>query len=256
MNQPANAVVPPPNIDWGAIETFIGFGRPDAPVVFIGMEERLENPAHLPADLLIRSGWSSIMDLQDAHVNIPGAEAFLRIDGPITQRTWRPMCDLMLRRNTGGNTAPSLNQRLYYQANRLGRNDGETLLAELLPYPHPDAQVYWYANYGRFQDHDQYRNILLPIRLTLLSCMLASCRRSLIVCYGQGNWEHYKALIGQYCRRLNVATPPWEPGQDGNMEVCNVGEARILLVHHFATQAFNSDAQLGAFANVALGLNG
>jgi hypothetical protein len=162
------------------------------------------------------------------------------------------MCDLMLRRNAGRDTVPTLSQRLHYQVNRLGRQDGETLLAELLPYPHANTQVYWYGQFGRFHTQDEYQNILLPIRRALLSCILASYRRNLIVCYGHGNWNHYKLLIAQYSRRLHVAATNWELHQAG-IETCQVGEARILLVHHFVTQAFNTDVQLAALANVALG---
>lgn len=37
-------------IDWGRIEHFIGRGRREAPVVFVGVEEGLESPEELDAD--------------------------------------------------------------------------------------------------------------------------------------------------------------------------------------------------------------
>jgi hypothetical protein len=62
-------------INWERIETFIGFGRHDAPVVFIGMEEDLRSRDELNGDLLIRSSYDRpIMDLKEAHRAIAGTD--------------------------------------------------------------------------------------------------------------------------------------------------------------------------------------
>jgi hypothetical protein len=42
-------------INWERIESFIGYGRRDAPVVFIGMEEGLADKSALKNDLIRRS---------------------------------------------------------------------------------------------------------------------------------------------------------------------------------------------------------
>src|ERR1700728_1505894 len=88
----------PKTIDWNRIETFIGYGREDAPVVFVGIEEGLSEEESLEGDLLRRSAFESIMDLQLAHQGIAGTDRFFDADRPKSQRTWCAMCDLVLRR--------------------------------------------------------------------------------------------------------------------------------------------------------------
>lgn len=125
------------SIDWERIENFIGFGRPGAPVVFLGMEEGLRRDADLLADIQARSTYKPYMDLGEAQTQLDGPGAYFG-PTPITQNTWRPMCHLMLRR--AGNRHPTLEQRRRYQADLLGRRNGDSLLTELLPYPHSDSE--------------------------------------------------------------------------------------------------------------------
>ncbi len=61
----------------------------------------------------------------------------------VCQRTWRPMCHLMLRR--AGISNPTKEQRTRYQAEKLGRTTGETLLAELMPYACHDKGSWPYS---------------------------------------------------------------------------------------------------------------
>lgn len=84
-------------IDWNAIEGFIGFGNPKAPVLFLGFEEGLQRKASLQEDLASRSRYRAYEDLQAAQLQIGGTSKFFG-DRPKCQRTWRAMCHLMLRR--------------------------------------------------------------------------------------------------------------------------------------------------------------
>jgi hypothetical protein len=45
------------SINWTAIENFIGFGRPGAPVLFLGMEEGLSAGASLDDDPRARANY-------------------------------------------------------------------------------------------------------------------------------------------------------------------------------------------------------
>ena len=83
MQQPAQ------DPDWERIENFIGYGRPDAPVVFLGMEEGLRRDADLLADLLARSAFEPYMDLVQAQSELDGPSSYFG-EGAITQKTWRP----------------------------------------------------------------------------------------------------------------------------------------------------------------------
>ena len=232
MQQPAQ------DPDWERIENFIGYGRPDAPVVFLGMEEGLRRDADLLADLLARSAFEPYMDLVQAQSELDGPSSYFG-EGAITQKTWRPMCDLMLRRK--GIPSPTLRERVRYQADHLGRRDGDTLLAELLPYPHSDSGQWLYDSFGKFATRQEYEQKLLPHRLTLLAEALGTHPRELIVAYGKANWPHYKRLFHGVS---------WQP--EGECEYGTWNGAHVVLAHQLAGKAFNTDAQLERFAAIAL----
>lgn len=206
--------------DWSRIETFIGYGRADAPVVFIGMEEGRAADSDLDADLRGRAQSQSIASL-GRHER--------------TQRTWRPMCDLMLRRS--GIATPTAEERLKYQLEELGRPNGETLLAELMPYPSTRIADWAYAAEPYLRGtRPEYMARCLPERIALLKSVLASAERELIVCYGKGHWGHFFRLFD--CELI----------ADGAFRIGRTGRTKVALVPHFCSRAFNSDAQMNALA--------
>jgi hypothetical protein len=228
------------NINWKRIEEFIGFGRRDAPVVFIGMEEGLRDPDALLEDLNVRSSYrDAVMDLAEAHRGIAGTERYFEPDHAPRQPTWRVMADLMLRREGDGH--PTGEQRRTYRALRLGRANGETLLTELLPYPHPKRSDWLYGRFGRYQTREAYSEALLPARVDLLRCVLDEAHRELVVCYGKDAWAEYSLLFDGVT---------WI--DDGRFRRGMLGATRIVLTPHFSGRDFNTDEQLAALANVAL----
>ncbi len=229
-----------PPIDWDRIENFIGFGPRTAPVVFVGMEEGLDSALNLKSDLVRRSAFEAVMDLREAHRGIVNADRRFDPVRVATQPTWRPMCHLLLRRR--GLANPTLPQRRLYQAEELGRSSGETLLTELLPYPHTRANEWSYAEFGRFGDRKTYKAAMLGRRKDLLRSVLWESSRELIVCYGKADWHHFKELF--------PLTITWHSA--GPFETATTGETHIVLTPHFSGREFNSDAQLQNFADVAL----
>lgn len=134
--------------DWDRIESFVGFGRINAPVVFLGMEEGLKDASALDEDLRIRSQYeNSVIDLKLAHKGIAGTGRYFDPERAPRQPTWRVMADLLLRR--AGNAIPTGIERRYYRALHLGRENGDSLLTELLLYPHPKASDWLYGRFGR-----------------------------------------------------------------------------------------------------------
>jgi len=226
--------------DWERIESFIGFGRQDAQVVFIGMEEGLKDAAALDEDLAIRSTYASpIMDLKEAHRGIAGTENYFEPEQTPRQPTWRVIADLMLRRD--GNPHPTGDDRRRYRALRLGRHDGDALLAELLPYPHPKSSDWLYARFGRYATRADYENAMLPARKTLLRAVIAEHQREIVVCYGKAHWPHYQDLVDDI-RWRDVG--PHRVGEGTGL--------RVVLTTHFSGRAFNADARLAQFAHLAL----
>lgn len=233
---------------WSRIENFVGYGRRDAPVVFIGLEEGLSQPETLQEQLAIRAGFAPVMDLKAAHASIPGTARFFDPVRPKCQRTWRPMCDLLLRREDPEHLAPTAQLRGHYQATRLGRTHGETLLTELLPYPHVRADHWVYGD--RYATRQDYEAALLGERLQLLSTELAAAKRELIVCYGASRWPAFKQLMQL---TFGLGAGDWSTELGGAVQVAESGGTRIVLTHHFSGRQFNSEAQLADFAQIALG---
>jgi hypothetical protein len=77
-----------PGLDWKRIEEFISFGRENAPIVFIEMEEGVKDADVLLEDPAIRSTYESpVMDLKEAHRGIVGTERYF---DPTERRDNRP----------------------------------------------------------------------------------------------------------------------------------------------------------------------
>jgi hypothetical protein len=230
--------------DWQRIESFIGYGRIDAPVVFVGMEEGLADPSALGMDLALRSQFKPVMDLEQAHRGIANGEALFS-DSPRRQPTWRVMADLMLRfeGRDFADAADRANARRTYRAKNLGREDGKSLLTELLPYPNPRTRDWLYAD--RFETRDDYEEVILPPRVTLLQGVLTGFKRSAVVCYGKGAWDNYKSLFP------NVQ---WEETQTacGRFACADWGGVPVTLTNHFSSKCFNTDVQLDNLATFSL----
>lgn len=209
-------------IAWDRIEQFIGYGRADAPVVFLGMEEGADNTRLIP-DLLGRS-------ISEQYGEISGQGA--------TQRTWSRMCHLMLKRE--GVLHPTKAQRLSYQRERLGKHSGDTLVAELMPYPCQNATVWPEIYKQRFRTRPEYLEKMAPGRQAMLRDLFEAHPRELIVCYGKAHWSHYREIFS--------AAP--QPGQP--IEIFDWGSTRVVLAPHFVSRSFNSAEQLDAFAAAVL----
>ncbi|MDP9025924.1 MAG: hypothetical protein M3N13_11190, partial [Candidatus Eremiobacteraeota bacterium] len=225
-------------INWDRIENFIGFGNPMAPVVFLGMEEGLRRDSDLHADLEMRSTYDAYMDLAEAQGKLEGAGSYFG-STPVTQNTWRPMCHLMLKRE--GIENPRLEQRARYQADRLGRLDGDTLLCELLPYPHSDTGQWLYAEFGRYATRTRFEADIIPRRQEIFRKAFTTHRPELIVAYGKSNWPAYKDIFGD---------AEWHKADA--FEYAIWGQTRVVLAHQLAGRLFNKNEQLDTFADVAL----
>jgi len=230
--------------DWERIQKFIGYGRIDAPVVFIGMEEGLSDESALASDLALRSQFDPIMDLEKAHHGIANGEALFS-DSPTSQPSWRVMADLML--HFDGRTFLSAedraNARRTYRAKDLGRENGNLLLTELLPYPNKNTGSWLYAD--QFETREEYEDEILPGRVTLLRGVLTGSKRSAVVCYGKGAWDNYKSLFPDL---------KWEetPTACGRFACADWGGVPVTLTNHFSLKYFNTDDQLDTLAKFAL----
>jgi hypothetical protein len=226
-----------PAIDWRVIESFVGFGPSNAPNIFIGMEEGLEDDIDLEFDLRVRSTYAPYMDLLRAQSELGAASKYVGSHA-ICQKTWRPMADLMLRLE--GKT-PTLEGRNLYQGERLGRIPGQTLLCELLPYPRKNTKGrdWEYRAFNRFESFADYRDALLDDRINLLRNAIHAHPRKLIVCYGKKYWADYERL---------VRVERWE--RHGRFQYGKAGHTAVVMGWHLSGRAFNSDDQLAEFYRI------
>lgn len=227
------------SINWPRIENFIGFGSPGARVLFIGLEEGLLDGTDLAEDLQARSSYEPYMDLWEAQRDLKDCTKYFGANA-VCQRTWRPMCHLMLRRR--GVLRPTKHERAVYQAMKLGRRDGDTLLAELLPYPSHDKGAWPYERLGRFDTREAYERRMLPYRIKLLRQVMAhDVRPEIVVCYGKVHWPEFEQLFDGVT---------WADADAFRMGVY-MG-ATVVLAPHLSGRAFNTESQLDQFADIAL----
>lgn len=215
-------------IDWDRIENFAGYGRIDAPVVFIGMEEGgygADQPEKLLADLIKRSSFANI-------------ESYSGHNGAV-QRTWRVACYLMLRRL--GIEHPTVAEIIAYQDNKFAKPDGDVLITELMPYPNKKLSS-WPDVYKARETRKEYLQRLRPSRTKLIRDMLGSSKRELIICYGKGHWNAYADIFGVDLRnsdRANFLKHDWNG-------------ARVIFCPHFVSRSFNANSSLLEFSRFAL----
>ena len=200
---------------------FVGYGRLDAPVWFVGMEER-GGAKTIPARMEFRQ----IEDLQDAHVKIKGSK--YDWNKQKIKSTWRGMCYVMLARNGEKPTTTALRA---YQNEKLGRYTGETLLTELLPLPKKKASEWGeYASLTGFKTLDDYHKYAVPIRTQHLQEIFRMYSPQIVICYGRGFWKPYRKIF---------AEANFTRDSDGIFERARIGDTLIILSHHFTSRTMN-----------------
>ena len=139
---------------------FVGYGRFDAKVWFIGMEEAGGGEDNIRKRLLFRQ----VEDCAEAHkiLGIPKHHWGKKIIQP----TWRGMCYVMLRLEGKAANRESIRN---YQADSLGRSNGSTLLCELMPIPKPNIGGWGYEDLiPQFKSRKDYYKVVKPMRIELL----------------------------------------------------------------------------------------
>jgi hypothetical protein len=225
-------------IDKERLLAFLGFGNPRAQVVFVGMEEGLQREGDLLAELRQRSKYKQFMDLYETRGS--GGDARFFEGKLLLQKTWGPMCRVMLAREDK-NQSPSLDEVKHYQATRLGRATGSTLLLEVLPLPASstkDNDWPYRDIFPEFHSRKEYESEVMPRRLELLRGHIAAFERQLIICYGKGRWPQFKSLF-----------PSSYWATTGAFEIGAKRGAKVILSPHFVSRAMNGRvAELVALA--------
>lgn len=166
---------------------FVGFGKLNADVWFLGMEEAGEGKENIRARLKFKQ----VEDCAEAH-KILGITKH-HSGKKIIQPTWRGMCYIMLRLDGKETDRESIRN---YQADYLGRFQGNSLLLELLPIPKPSIGSWGYENLiPQFASSAEYYKVVKPRRVKYLQRLMSEYSPKIIICYGKMYWQEYKEIF-------------------------------------------------------------
>ncbi len=131
------------------IEKVFGYGRVDAPLWFIGLEEACDDENDAAARLPILATFEGTQDVFEAH-------AKMGHPNPVNTSVWPQMQEIVL--------AARLREV------HVGQRDSDTFLLELLPLPHANKKA-WYAElYSAlgYKTRDEYVEGILKDRVPLV----------------------------------------------------------------------------------------
>lgn len=166
---------------------FVGFGKLNADVWFLGMEEAGGGKENIRARLKFKQ----VEDCAEAH-KILGITKH-HSGKKIIQPTWRGMCYIMLRLDGKETDRESIRN---YQADYLGRFQGNSLLLELLPIPKPSIDSWGYENLiPQFASSAEYYKVVKPRRVKYLQRLMSEYSPKIIICYGKMYWQEYKEIF-------------------------------------------------------------
>lgn len=203
---------------------FVGYGRLKADVWFLGMEEAGGGEDNIRARLKFRQ----VEDCAEAH-QILGITKH-HSGRKVIQRTWSGMCYIMLRLD--GKTADAESIR-NYQADYLGRFQGNSLLCELMPIPKPNLNDWRYEKLiPQFSSPDEYYRVVKPRRIKFLRALVKEYLPKVIIGYGKGfsqtYWQAYKELF-----------PDSEFSAYGQFMVAKSTNTLVILTDHFTSRTMN-----------------
>jgi hypothetical protein len=179
---------------------FIGYGRPDAPVWFVGLEEGLGdmNSGEAIRNLEARTSFESVMDLREAHHSRlceKGSPIDWDISPPKTQ-VWQYMGKIMRGCNGHTDCCSNLEAAKEYVKMRLGRSDhdiGQTFLTELSPIPAANGKDKQWIDFLRKIDPGLDRK--MGKRKEALQILTKGNPEALVICYGDRK-KQFGDLLG------------------------------------------------------------
>ncbi len=194
------------------LERFIGYGRKDAKVIFIGIEEKGGDYSNLAKR--IKAENYEYVDCKRFHLDILNYTHLHneRKDFPVEfTSVWKYMSYFMLRLE--GMTVEKIKANKSqlireYQNNYLGTKDekGKTLLTELYPIPCQDFNTWgtkgktYHKIIPQYKSKKEYLKTVLPRRKKIFDELIKSEEFSatIIICYGKTNWNHFKEFFKHF----------------------------------------------------------
>lgn len=214
----------------------IGYGNPAAPLWFVGGEEGLGGSmsAREQADnLTARASWEPVMDMAAAHRTLREAGGFIEdlIDRPGATMTWRFMARIA-RAFEGAADWDDAAGAADYVRHQLGRDNGQTFLTELRPFPAQCAQP---PGLSEFPDRGLI-DAVLGERQGQQMELLHRHRPLAVICYGASLRDRFARHFG-LCWEL-FETIEWRSAKSGARRCTPLYCGRIGHPAHEPTRAF------------------
>ena len=171
------------------ISGFYGYGSHMADYWFVGKEEGGADSAHEIVTHLEhwdRRGRKELEDLKDFQVTKGNVNYF--IDTPKLQWTWAGLARIALAVE---GVEASVAEVKAYQANRLGREQGNTCLLELLPLPSPSTGHWLYSELSSLSfldSRETYRNHVVEQRAEHIRGLITAHRPRAVIFYSLDQW--------------------------------------------------------------------
>jgi hypothetical protein len=204
---------------------FLGYGRPSAPVWFIGIEEGLglADSEEAVSNLKARTSFDPVMDLRQAHLRLREKGRVIDVEQKKSfTQVWEWMGKFM-RAHHGNQDWKEIGPAREYVRRSLGRFDGETFLTELSPVPEKRVKKSKTKTFMElFKECDPTLDSKIKRRMRALQQALLESDPPLVVCYGMG-----RGLPKKFAELLGVE---WliHPA-----DICRSPDSRRLLLPFF-----------------------
>jgi hypothetical protein len=232
---------------------FLGYGRPDAPVWFIGLEEGLGNMSSAEAvnNLKVRASFEAVMDLRRAHNSRLWEKGSL-IDwdkNPPNTQVWQYMGKIMRACNQHMDCCSNLKAAKDYVKLRLGRSDsnvGQTFLTELSPIPAANGKDKRWTHF--FKQSYPGLEGQIEKRKKELKTLIKANPHPLIICYGSRNegsrnkdfgdlldveWDSIRPRVFQARGHRHLLLPFFCCGQIGHPLILDLLKSGLLNLGEF-----------------------
>lgn len=204
---------------------FVGYGRLDAPVWFVGLEEGVD-PSKAVERIEPRLTFRKVEDCLKASEKLDVMH-YHHVDRPKIARYWGTCARVMLRLERRRVTKAHVRA---YQRDELGRKSGQTLLTQLLPMPSPATSA-WPYDELLGMTRAEYTARVLPQRVEMFRTLAKRHRPKLVVCYGKNRWSAFACAFPAKDFTLH----------DGFL-VGALGRTTVVLAPH-ATRALRADTR-------------
>ena len=234
------------------LEGFIGYGKPNAKIIFIGIEERGGGYENLRIRLSMEN--YEYLDCKRFHLDNLGVTHLHNENEKFAveyQPVWRFMSYFMLRLKEYEEKeilAKKGQMLREYQNNHLGtkNENGETLLTDLFPIPCDNDDIWgtekesYIDIIDKYGSKNIYKKAVLPKRKKIFEKLINSNEfsASAIICFGKGEKESYWKEYEEFFSHFGVKFERINTSKKCKMGILN-NRTKIFLTPFFGQGQIN-----------------